>query len=270
MDLGGIVLVFETVGDEGIGILDPVHKLALSLDHALVDEFLERLLFADQSHIIEEFVPETGINEVARSVFGAADIKIHVPPVLIGVPAHQRLVVLRIHIAQIIGAAAGETGHGAGLDGIAVVRPVLGAGQRRLAGLSGEELVDFRKFQRQAFVRHGAGNTVLVIDRERFAPIALAREDGVAQTVVYLATAQAMRFDIVDGRGNGLPDIHSIEETGIAHDAGLSVEAAFGNVASLDDGHDGEIECPGENIVTAVVRRHGHDGTGAIAGQNIF
>ena len=270
MDLSGVVLVLEAIGHELVGILDPVHELALSLDHALVDELLERFGLANVAQVIEELVPETGVDEVTGGVLGTTDVEVHVAPVLIVFPAYQRLVVVRIHVAEVVRAAAGETGHGAGLDGIALVGPVLGTCQGRFAGLRGKELVDFGKFQRQAFVRHGAGNAVLVIDRERLAPIALAREDGVTQAVIDLAAAQAVRFDIVDGGGDGFLDGHAIEETGIAHDARLGVKAAFGNIASFDDGHDGQVESPGENIVTAVVRRNGHDGAGAIAGQHVF
>gem|GEM_PF-2497087 len=207
---------------------------------------------------------------MAGGVLRSADIEIHVAPVFVGIAAHEGLVVVRVHVAEIVRAAARETGHGAGLDGMAFVRPVLGAGQRRLAGLGGHELVHLGELQRQAGLRHGIRDAVLVIDRERFTPVTLAREDGVAQAVIDLAAADALRLDIVDGGGDGFLDAHAVEEAGVAHRTFLGIEARLGNVASLDERDNGQVERAGEGIVAAVVRRHRHDGAGTIARQHIF
>ena len=199
-----------------------------------------------------------------------ADIEVHIPPVLIGLAAHERLVVMGIHIAQIIGAAAGEARHSALLDGTALIFPALRAAQRGLSALGGKEFVHLGKLERQCGLGHRGGYTVVVINRERFAPVALAREDGIAQAVVDLPASQAVLLNVVDSGGNGLLDAHSGKETRVAHNSLLGVETLLGDVAALDQGDYRQIELLSERIVAAVVRRHSHNGSGAVAGQHIF
>ena len=64
--------------------------------------------------------------------------------------------------------------------------------QRGLTVFGGFILIHLRQLQRQAFLGNHVGHSVFVIDRERLAPITLAREDGIAQTVVHLHAAQAL------------------------------------------------------------------------------
>ena len=52
---------------------------------------------------------------------------------------------------------------------------------------------------------------MFVIDGERFAPVALAAEDGVAQTVVDLDASQVVLADVLLGRSNGLLDGQAVE-----------------------------------------------------------
>ncbi len=42
MDGGNVIVAFQTVADKRIGVLDAVNKVAPALNHALIDEFLER------------------------------------------------------------------------------------------------------------------------------------------------------------------------------------------------------------------------------------
>ena len=55
----------------------------------------------------------------------------------------------------------------------------------------------------------------------------------------------------------------------VDHRALFGVEALFAHVSTLDEGHYGQIEVLGKGVVTAVVCRHGHNGTSAISGQHI-
>ena len=270
VDLRGVILVFQAAGNEGIGTLDTIDKVGAALDHALVDQLLERLLLAHVTAVVEELVPETGVDQVAGRVLRTADIEIHVAPVFIRLAADEHLVVVRIHIAQIVGAAARETRHGAQFERPAVNGPAFRAAQRRFARLGGLELADFRQFERQALHRQRSRDSLLKIDGERLAPVALAREDGVAQAEVDLPVAQAVRLHIIDGGRNRLFDCHPIQETGVAHDAVLGVETLLRNVAPFDQRNDRQVEGPGKGIVTAVVRRNGHDGAGTVAAQDIF
>ena len=47
------------------------------------------------------------------------------------------------------------------------------------------EVVDRRQLQRQPLFRQRIGRALLVVDWERLAPVALTREDGIAQAVVH-------------------------------------------------------------------------------------
>ena len=97
-----LVLVSQIVRDESIGILDAVNKVRAALDHTLVDQFLERLLLAYQTEVEQELVPETAIDQVARSVLRTADIQIDITPVFVNLLIHQCLMVAWIHITQVV------------------------------------------------------------------------------------------------------------------------------------------------------------------------
>ena len=74
MDRGDLVLVFQVQGNEFIGSVDAVHEVRASLDHTLVDQFLERLFLANDTQVEQELIPETAVNQVAGSVFRTTDI----------------------------------------------------------------------------------------------------------------------------------------------------------------------------------------------------
>ena len=89
----------------------------------MVDEFLERLIFANIAQIIEELIPETRIDQVSRGVLGTAEIEVHLTPVSVHVLINQRFVVVRVHITQVVRRRACEARHGAELqreDGLVV------------------------------------------------------------------------------------------------------------------------------------------------------
>ena len=186
VDLLGFVLVFQSERYEFVGADHAIDEIRTALDHTLIDEFLERLRFADISQVVEEHVPEARIHQVPCRVFDAADVEIDVAPVFVGGAAHERPVVVRVHVAQVVGRRSGESGHRGYFEGIAFGRrPLLDAGQGRFALFGRAEVVDRRQLQRQPLFRQRIGRAFLVVDRERLAPVALTREDGVAQAVVH-------------------------------------------------------------------------------------
>ena len=270
MDFLRLVLVLKAERHEFVGADDAVDEVRAALDHALVDELLERLLLADATQVVEEHVPETRVHEVARGVLDAADVEVDRTPVLIGLLADQRRVVVRVHVAQVVGRRPGEPGHGRELVGVSLGgAPPLDAGQRRLAFGRGAEVLDGRELQRQLVGRKGIGRVVLIVDGERLAPIALAREDRVAQTVVDQPLAQAAALDLVEHQTDSLLDVLAVEEVGVDHATLLGVVGLLFEVAALDDGDDLEPEVAGESIVARVVGRNGHDRAGAVAGQHV-
>ena len=72
------------------------------MDHALIDEFLKRLILVDQADVEEEFIPEAGIDEVSCSMFGASEIEVNLLPVVACIAAYERFVVVVVHIAQVV------------------------------------------------------------------------------------------------------------------------------------------------------------------------
>ena len=77
-------------------------KAAGTLNHALIDEFLERLLAFYNLNILEELVPEAAVNEVACGVLAATQIEVHIIPIPVSLWAYQRLAVVRIGVAGIV------------------------------------------------------------------------------------------------------------------------------------------------------------------------
>ncbi len=207
---------------------------------------------------------------MACGVLGSADVEIDVAPVLVRVAAYESLAVVRVHIAQIVCAAARESRHRAGFERIALIVPVLCSRKRRFPCIGRKILVYFRELKRKGALRKRGCNAVLVADRERLAPIALTGENSVPQTVVYLPVSQTVALHIVNRRRNGLLDGHSVQETGVAHDSLLRVEAALTDVTALDERNNRQIECLGERIVPAVMGRHSHDCAGAVAREHIL
>ncbi len=269
-----IVTILQPRADKAVGVLYAVNEVAAPLYHALVDELSERLILAHESQIIQKLIPETAVYQMAGGMLGAADIKIDAAPVFIGLASHESRVIVGIHIPQVVGRRSGKSGHRAQLKRITLGGgPVEGASQRRLAALGGEELVDLGQFERQTLVGQHVGHTVFVVHRERLAPVALTREYGVAQTVVYLHLAYALARYIVLGGLYGILHLHAVEiEIGsgrIDHAAALGVETLLADVGTLDQRHYRQIEMTRESIVAAVVGRHSHDGAGAVAGKHI-
>ena len=272
-----------------------IDEVGTTLNHTLVHQFLERLFLATHAQVEEELVPEARVDEVTRGMLRTTHVEIHVLPVFVGLLRHQSLFVFRVHIAQIVGAAAGKTGHGVQFqreDGLLVYfchisdavrrrvpRPFLGMSQWRLSVLGGLILVNLRQLQWQTLLGNHIGHAVLVIHRERFAPVALAREDGIAQTVVHLHAAQVVLRHIFLGSGDGFFHGQSVQHQSafsptlhrrVHHDTLFGIETLLAHVGTLDERYDGQVEMLGEGIVARVVRRYCHDGSRTVASQHIF
>ena len=105
----GVVILQVEAHKHGMSLLLAGHIVAVyevgaALNHTLVHQFLERFFLATHSVVEEELVPEARIDEVSRGMLGTSHVEIHVLPVFISLFADQCLGVVRIHIAQIIGA----------------------------------------------------------------------------------------------------------------------------------------------------------------------
>ena len=127
---------------------------------------------------------------MSRSVFRTSHIEVDVLPIVVCLFRYQRLIVVRVHIAQVVGTGAGKARHGVQFKReyghVVYLRifhhfaffyipcPFRSVSQRRFTGFGRQELGYFGQFQRElAFVYH-VRHSVFVIYGERFAPIALA------------------------------------------------------------------------------------------------
>ena len=102
MDRSYFILVFQVQRYECVGIFDTIYEVGTSLDHTLVDQFLEWFIFANDTHIIQEFIPETAVNQVTGSMFRTTYIQVYIAPVSVHILIDQSFIIVRIHITQVI------------------------------------------------------------------------------------------------------------------------------------------------------------------------
>ena len=111
MDRSDVILIFQIQRNECIGIFDTIYKIAASLNHALIYQFQERFFYSGNVYIMQEFIPETRVNQVSGSMFGTTYVKIYVLPVLVYFRVDQCFVVTWIHITEIVSGRTGKSGH---------------------------------------------------------------------------------------------------------------------------------------------------------------
>ena len=184
--------------------------------------------------------------------------------------ADECFIVVRVSITGVVGRRACETWHGAELereDGLVVDQslvhnllvglvpsPNLSVAERWFACRGGLEVLHLGQLEWQALLRQHVGHTILVIDGEGLAPVALAAEDSVAQTIVDLHTAQALAGDVLLHGLDGVLDAETVEaEFGVRrvlHDAFLGIERTLIEViVAFDERDDGEVEVLGKSPV---------------------
>ena len=82
--------------------------------------------------------------------------------------------------------------------------------------------------------------------------------------------AESFLLYIFDSGRNGVFHLHPIQEAGVDHFPFLCVETLLADVATLDDRDNRKIELLRESVIPAVVGWNSHDGTSAVAGEDIF
>jgi len=108
-------------------------------------------------------------------------------------------------------------------------------------------------------------------DRDRGAPIALARDQPVPQPVVDRGSARAALGKQVDHPLDGVSLPQAVERAGVDVRPVIGGRlAGLGRVGFRGDDHlDGQVERPGEVQVALIVRGHRHDRAGAVVGQHV-
>ena len=228
-------------------------------------------------------------------MLGTTDIEVDILPIVDRLGTEVSLVVVGVHIAQIVATGTGKAWHRAEFEGedgdvvdevlvdhlavLLVPGPHLGVSQRGFASGGGLEILDFGQLKRQALLRQHIGSVVLIVYRERLAPVTLTAEDSVTQTEIDRAGANAHLLHLVDDGLHGIFDFHAGNGAAVDGIAHLAVETLFpcvrvGEFVGIGiGGHhltDGQIEMTCKGKVAAVVGRNSHNGPGAIASQDIF
>ena len=231
-----------------------------------------------------------------NGVLDATDVVIDGHPTIGSLSGEGQLGVVRIGIAQVVPAGAGEGVHGIGLalgrataDRAGGLVELLALGE----GLAGTQVQVLGQRHRQLVLGHGHDAAVLAVDgRDGVAPVALAADEPVAQTELDLATAAAHGLKIGHDRSLALGvlaaahagvlaglDQRTLGSVGAVPVDGLGMEGIDGLAAGLDSGaivivqdnrHDRQVVLAGKLKVTLVAAGNGHDGAGAIVGNDII
>ena len=179
-------------------------------------------------------------------------IEVDTSPIFIYFLINQCFIVMRVHIAQIVSAGTCKARHGIQFkreygDVIylfilyhtfvyGVPSPFGSVSQRWFSGFGRKEFGNFRQFKRQtSFVDH-IRHSILVVNRERLAPVALAAEQPVAQTVADGALADAGGFEPGVDLGDGVVHAQAVEASG-----GMPVGCNGAAVTLLSGGIDSPV-----------------------------
>ena len=226
----------------------------------------------------------------------AADVVIDGHPTVCRLAGEGQLGVVRVGIAQVIPAGAGEGVHGIGLalgraaaDRAGGLVEVLALGE----GLAGAQVQVLGQRHRQLILRHGHDAAVLAVDgRDGVAPIALAADEPVAQAELDLATTAAhglevghdgsLAFGVLTAAHAGVLaglDKRALGSVSAVPVDSLGMEGIDGLAAGLDgsaivivqnDRHDRQVVLAGKLKVALVAAGNGHDGAGAVVGNDII
>ncbi len=254
--------------------------LHLPQNHPLIHQLLKRLQRTHVSSIEEHLVPEPAVKQVQHRVLRASDVEVHGHPValFLGVPGSFR--VLRIDISQVVPARPGPLRHRVGfaLVFVGIAHPRHRLAEWRLGPAGGAEVVQLGEPHWQFRQRHGVRSIILIEqDRERLAPVALAREEPVAQFVINGLLAEPLGFQPRRNPGLGVGGGKAVERQfgirGIDADARLRLGGLKRRARSFNrfrhDTHDREPERFREGEVALVVARDGHDRAGAVTHQHV-
>ena len=214
-----------------------------------MEQPLERLAEADQAEVVQRLDEEARVEQVPLGVVDAADVLVDRHPVVDETPLERRRVVVGVAVAQEVPRRVDERVHRLRLApaGTAALRagdvdPVRVRSERRHTLRL--VVLDVRQEQRQLVVGHRyEPAAVAVDDRDRAAPVALAREAPVAQPEVDRRLAASTLAQRLDDRTLRLLPRQAVE-----------LPRGDQLPALVDHRHDRQVELLGELAVALVVR----------------
>ena len=273
----GAHIVHDVVGvndvTAGLGHLLSVR----SEDQTLSGTLGIRLSGGHEAEIVEEMMPEAGVDQMAGNVLHTAVIPVNGHPVAELVHIGQRLGVVGVDVAEEVPGGTGPLGHGIGLTlGVAAalralaVDEVVQLGQRGLTALTGLKLGYGGQTQGELLVRNGDhAARGAMDDRDGLTPVSLTVEGPVLHFELDAALADALLLQPLDHSGNGIGlVIVGVEEIGVDHGAVAGVGSLL-DVATLDDLDDIDAELLGEVVVALIVGGDGHNGARAVAHHDV-
>ncbi len=257
------------------------HLRAVLEDHALREQVRERLVEIDEPRVVQHLREEARVEEVQDGVLYAADVLVDGRPVVHLVLREGLQVVLRVGVAQVVPRRADERVHrvrlarrvGTAFRALAV-HEVLARGERREAALIERDVV--RQQHGQVFLRHEHLAAMRAVDdRDRCAPVALARDEPVAQAEIHAALAEAFLLRLVHDALHRRLDVEAAELRRVDEDAVL-VRIRLRHLLELqlavarlqrDDLRDAVLRC--EHPVARILRRHADDRARAVVREHV-
>ena len=263
-----------------------IHNIALRLTHllavraeyhALRRALLIGLRRIDLAEVVEEVVPETGINQVARHMLHAAVVPVDRHPVVNLLSVRELLAVMRVAVAKEIPGGTRPLRHGIGLTlcrtaalRAGAVHERLDLRKRRLTVLTGLKVIHIGQAERKLLVRNRDHTAVRAVNqRNRLAPVTLTVKGPVLHLELHTRVADALlREEFEHARNRILLVGHTVQEVGVNHDAVAAVGFLL-EIAALNDRDNLSAEALCELVVALVVRRHRHNRAGAVAHHDI-
>ncbi len=271
----------DKLADPDADVLGRRHRLAVQADHALGMQGPAWLLYFHHSHVGERAGEEPEEYQVAGGVLDAADVLVNRQPLIRFGLAERQLVVPRVGVAQVIPRRVHERVHRVR---VAPRRPAAfraGRVDERLHALEHRLTLGlvvlhvFRQQHRQLVFGHRHDAALRTVNhRNRCAPVPLARDQPVLQTVIDHPPADALllqeRRDLLDAlvrpRPVELPRVHHRSHIRVGF--GQLIRTSNFGLRTFDNDLDRNLVLAGELEVTLVVSRHCHHHAGSVRRQH--
>ena len=207
----------------------------------------------------------------------SAVVPVYGKPVFHSLRIGERIIVVRVDIADKVPRRARPLRHGIGLA--LCLSSALRTGavderiylcERRLAALARLEILNIGQTERKLII----GNTDhaalrAVHDRDRLAPIALTVERPVLHLVLNTALAYSLLLEVVEHTLDRVLFVRiAVEEIGVYHTSVAGVCSIL-DIASLDNRDNINTEFTGKVVVALIVCGNSHDGARSVAHHNI-
>ncbi len=252
--------------------------------HALRQQVGEGLVVVHQPEVAHDLGPEARVKQVQDRVLDAADVLVGRHPVVGAGIDHGRVRRARRRVDAVAGVVPrrideGVHGVGFALGRLAALRAgaidEIGALRQRIAGTVGHAVFGQRHGQLVVGHRHRAAR-VAMDQRNRAAPVALARHAPVAQAVLHLGRAEVLGRQVSGDGGDGSFEPESIVLAGIHTAAALLVGVPLlpaverkGLAFHCNHLPDRQAVLLRKLEIAFVMRRHGHHGAFAVAHQHV-